>query len=976
MHYQSICHEFEAKWRDRWLAAGTYATPNPGEAGFDPSKPKYVVLDFFPFPSGAGLHVGHPVGYIATDVLARTRRLQGYNVLHAMGYDAFGLPAEQYALQTGTHPAKTTADNIAQIKKQLGLMGLALDPRREFSTTDPEYYHWTQWIFLKLYDSFYDPTVEWTGPDGVHNLGRARPLGELRSLLESGAWSLDADGKAAPVPASEGGAGPDEAAMTRALDAARLAQIAQEPVNWCPGLGTVLANEEVTKDGRSERGDFPVHRRPLKQVVLKITAYAERLLADLRHVEWPEGVVQMQRNWIGRSEGATIRFALRGRADTLSIYTTKPATLPGVRAIVIAPDHPLAPDASKLAATSGVDADEMVGAKTDLVALHPLTGEELSVWTGNFVLADYGDGAVMCVPAHDERDFAFARKYDLDARPVVVPPQAWLREHAPHLATLPDDALAAAYLEHCLGFNAAFTEENVPLLDASATLLRATPGQMLGEAHAAAIREVERVGAGTGQVHFRLRDWLFSRQRYWGEPFPLVHGEDGRVHALHESVLPVRLPDLVNFEPETNQPPESEPQPPLARASEWLHLNGVVLDDGRVLPVEAPVGTTVSQDGRDRPVRRFRRESNTMPNWAGSCWYYLRYADPANPAAAIGDQAQAYWGGREGEHAARGFVDMYVGGTEHAVLHLLYARFWHKFLYDIGEVSSCEPFKRLFNQGMITADAYKDDRGFYVDYHDVVVEQQGATRVARHKDTGAELEIVGGKMGKRYKNGIAPEEVFADFSVDAFRLHILYLGPLEAHKEWSSAGLVGMYRFLASFWELCVSSLPDATVDPASGKDIEAVVARTIVKVTDDIAGMRFNTAVAALIKAVAALKKFPAVPRAALMNLVHLLAPFAPHMAEELFERLGGTGAGIFSSAWPVPPDDIPEETVPLVVSFNGKKALVLESSEAFAGMSGEEIAQRLLEGNERLRHLAAGRAVRKAILVGDPPKMLNIVL
>ncbi|MDQ3305459.1 MAG: leucine--tRNA ligase, partial [Actinomycetota bacterium] len=724
----TLANEIEGRWQDRWEAEGTYHAPNPsGElsGGFEQvaGRPKLYVLDMFPYPSGVGLHVGHPLGYIGTDVFARFKRMTGHNVLHAMGYDAFGLPAEQYAVQTGQHPRVTTEANIATMRRQFRALGLGHDDRRSVATTDVDYYRWTQWIFLQIYHSWFDPEA-----------GRARPIDELVAELEDGIHlAVDAEHpEGRPWPALS-------AAEQRAyVDTQRLVYRDEAPVNWCPGLGTVLANEEVTPDGRSERGNFPVYQRPLQQWKMRITAFAERLLGDLDLIDWPERIKAMQRNWIGRSVGARVEFPLaHDRSTTIGVFTTRPDTLFGATYVVLAPEHPLV---AEIVAGSWGDADPIswrgaglagliegvpvsgwdspmeavagyrryAGSRSDIerqvesrvktgvftgaFAVNPTTGDHIPVFVADYVLMGYGTGAIMAVPAHDERDFEFSAAFDLPVVGVVRPPADWFAGHG-----LDPDTPASAWPEAYTGDGVAMASSNDGV---------SLDGLSTAEAIAAINRWLVTVGAGEETVTYRLRDWLFSRQRYWGEPFPIVYDDDGLPVAVPESMLPVTLPDIDDYTPTVvGDDDDSVPEPPLARAKEWAE---VTLDLGN-------------------GPRPYRRELNTMPQWAGSCWYYLRYLDPHNHAALVDPAIERYWmqGTTTDGQPAFGGVDLYVGGVEHAVLHLLYARFWHKVLFDLGHVSTPEPFRRLYNQGYILADAFVDDRGFHVEAASVVGDAEG-----------------------------------------------------------------------------------------------------------------------------------------------------------------------------------------------------------------------------------------------------------
>jgi leucyl-tRNA synthetase len=767
-----LAGEIEVAWQDRWEERGTFHAPNPAGPWADaPAVAEYaggslLVLDMFPYPSGAGLHVGHPLGYIATDVYARFNRMLGKNVLHCLGYDAFGLPAEQYAVQTGRHPRKTTEDNITIMARQLRRLGLGHDDRRSIQTIDPHYYRWTQWIFLQIFESWYDPDA--VRPDGGR--GRARPIRELIEEYRTGAR---------PLPNQDGRTWDDLSDLERAdiLDAQRLAYTSEAPVNWCPGLGTVLSNEEVTNEGRSERGNFPVFKRSLRQWMMRITAYADRLADDLDRVSWPEKVKLMQRNWIGRSHGARVTFPLPSDPSGagIEVFTTRPDTLFGATFMVLAPEHPLVdtlvPDggwptgtreawtggaatpaeavaAYRLAASRKSDVERQVEGKdktgvfTGGWATNPVNGASIPVFVADYVLMGYGTGAIMAVPAQDQRDWDFATAFDLPIVRTVQPPA----DHDP---------------------GTAFTGEGPAVNSANDEV--SLDGLGVEEAKQRITAWLTAKGYGEATVSYKLRDWLFSRQRYWGEPFPVVFDEDGVAHALPESMLPVELPDVPDYSPRTYDPDDasSEPEPPLSRVEEWVD-------------VELDLG--------DGP-RRYRRETNTMPNWAGSCWYYLRYLDPANHDLLVDPANEAYWMGPRTEPVAGapqgtrdpGGVDLYVGGVEHAVLHLLYARFWHKVLHDLGFLSSDEPFRTYFAQGYIQAPAYTDRRGQYVEAAEVE-EQAGADGEAVFTYRGEPVTREFGKIGKSLKNMVSPDDMYAAYGADTFRLYEMGLGPLEQSK--------------------------------------------------------------------------------------------------------------------------------------------------------------------------------------------------
>ena len=933
-----LAGELEARWQDRWESEGTFDTPNPvGDlaGGFEAvaDRPKRYVLDMFPYPSGVGLHVGHPLGFIGTDVYARYLRMTGHNVVHTMGYDSFGLPAEQYALQTNTHPRVTTETNIANMRRQLRRLGLAHDPRRSISTTDTDYYRWTQWIFLQLFGSWYDTDAD-----------RARPVDELEAELDAGTRE--------PTPGTlpEGAtwAELDAAGRRKVLNAHRLAYVAEVPVNWCPGLGTVLSNEEVTAEGRSERGNFPVFRRPMKQWMLRITAYADRLLRDLDLLDWSDAIKSQQRNWIGRSTGAQVAFETP--AGPLEVFTTRPDTLFGATYMVLAPEHPLVdalttPDRAESVSAyvaearnrsdldRQADSKEKTGVFTGSHAANPVNGEQLPIWVADYVLMGYGTGAIMAVPAHDERDFAFARAYDLPIREVVDPGDRWRAEHG---------LASSAGADH---WPVAFTGDGVATNSANDDV--SLDGLDVAAAKAAITSWLEGRGLGEGRVQYKLRDWLFSRQRYWGEPFPIVFGDDGEPRALPTDQLPLVLPPMEDFSPKTSDDEDSEPEPPLGRVTEW---------------------TTVELDLGDGP-QTYRREVNTMPNWAGSCWYELRYLDPTNDEALVDPENERYWMGPQSDGDCGG-VDLYVGGVEHAVLHLLYARFWHKVLFDLGHVSSSEPFRRLFNQGMIQAYAYRDDRGFPVEASEVVEGDDGRWRLG---DELVHREL--GKMGKSLKNAVAPDEMCDRYGADTLRLYEMFGGPLDQSRPWDTTAVVGMYRLLQRIWRLFVDEesgelhLDDAPLDDGTNQMLH----RTIAAVREGMETLRFNTSIARITELTNHLTSSHAsgeVPRGAAEPLVLLLAPLAPHLAEELWARLGHETSLAYE---PFPEADeawLVDDQVELPVSLNGKvKARIVVAADADA-----DAIEAAARADDKVAALLDGREIRKVIAV--PGRMVNFVV
>jgi leucyl-tRNA synthetase len=851
--------DFEPKWQHIWAEQKTFRVANPGEPGFDPAKPKFYVMDMFPYPSGEGLHVGHPEGYTATDILSRYKRMRGFNVLHPMGWDAFGLPAEQFAIKTGQHPSVTTAQNIARFKGQLTRIGLSFDWSREVNTTDPSYFRWTQWIFLQLYNSWFDPVQK-----------KATPIAEL-----------EAERKAAH---------PEESAEDRReyLDQHRLAYVAEAPVNWCPQLGTVLANEEVV-DGKSEVGGFPVVRRPMRQWMLRITAYADRLQDELSGLDWPESIKLLQRNWIGRSEGAEVDFRLPRREAKITVFTTRPDTLFGATYMVLAPEHELVDKITTAAQRAVVDAyrnevaqksdlertnlaKEKTGVFTGGFAINPLNDQKIPIWIADYVLSSYGTGAIMAVPAHDERDFEFAQKFGLEIREVVEPPSP---------------------VEGC--FSGSGTAINSDFLN----------GLPTSEAKARVIDWLEGRGLGKRSVNYKLRDWLFSRQRYWGEPFPIVW-RDGHHEALAEADLPVIPPPLDDYRP------TGTIEPPLSKAEDWVQLPGGV-----------------------------RRELNTMPQWAGSCWYYLRYISPTDQDRLVDADAERYWmgGGKPGG------VDLYVGGTEHAVLHLLYARFWHKVLFDLGYVSTVEPFQRLVNQGMILGED-------------------------------------GQKMSKSRGNVIGPDEIIEDYGADSLRLYEMFMGPLEATKPWSMAGVEGVYRFLARVWRLAMTenqegswevspNLSEVEPDTQQNKVIHA----TIKKVTEDIESLAFNTAISQMMIYVNTFTIAERRPVTALRTLLILLNPFAPHLSEELWERLSQRfpifSGQISQQSWPVWDDGyLVEDEVEIIVQVNGKLRDKITVRKDLDNKAVEEAAL----AAPKVKESTAGKTVRKIVVV--PNRVVNVVV
>jgi leucyl-tRNA synthetase len=948
MRRQYPFHLIEPKWQAAWEQEQTFRAWNPGEAvpadhpfaqrhglkgsvaRLEDLPPKFYILDMFPYPSGAGLHVGHPEGYTATDILARYRRARGFNVLHPMGWDAFGLPAEQYAIQTGQHPGQTTEANVATFKRQIQSLGFSYDWTREVNTTDPNYFKWTQWIFLQLYHSWFNPETDKAEP--IETLQYPADLVEQASSLSQASEATGHRQDACPTT--------DLEARRRAWrDSKRLAYISEAPVNWCPELGTVLANEEVI-DGKSERGGHPVVRRPMRQWMLRITAYAEKLLNDLETIDWSDSLKEMQRNWIGRSEGAEVDFQIADGgscggpriADSekrVRVFTTRPDTLFGATYMVLSPEHKLVkslmtPEQRKAvedyqafaASKSDLErtelAKEKTGVFTGAYAINPVNGERIPIWIADYVLASYGTGAIMAVPAHDTRDFEFATKFNLPVVQVVQPPDPktdW-----------------RGFVDDGTSVNSTGPEVSITGLP--------TP-----EAKPKITAWLESKGLGKKTVNYKLRDWLFSRQRYWGEPFPVVW-KNGHHEALPESALPILPPALDDYKP------TPDGQPPLARAKEWLQL---------------PDGST--------------RETNTMPQWAGSCWYYLRYLDAHNPQAFCGKEAERYWmGGSSTLNVHRSTlnvpgtttpgIDLYVGGTEHAVLHLLYARFWHKVLFDLGHVSTPEPFFKLVNQGLILGED-------------------------------------GQKMSKSRGNVVNPDDILKEYGADAFRLYEMFMGPLEMVKPWSTHGVSGVYKFLGRVWRLFVDEASEQTFEQAETtteaarhaellkliqlspaiKDVPATPAQLkslhacIKKVTEDLDGMRFNTAISAMMVFVNEAMTWDMKPVSVLRTFLQLLAPFAPHLAEELWAML--------HSAFRLPPSALTyapwpqfdaallvEDTIEIPVQVNGKLRDVIRVA---ASSSQAEIESAALKA-EKAQPFLAGKTVRKIIVV--PKKLVNVVV
>ncbi len=867
--------QFEPKWQSRWDAEKTFRTPNPGEPSFDATKPKYYVLDMFPYPSGAGLHVGHPEGYTATDIIGRYKRMNGFNVLHPMGYDSFGLPAEQYAIKTGQHPAITTAANIENFRRQLKSLGFAYDWEREIATTDPGYVRWTQWIFLEIYNSYF-----------CEETNCARPISEL----EAKGWSREQ------------------------IDGERLAFVADTPVWWSPDLGTVLANEEV-EEWKSK--GHTVERRPLRQWMLRITKYAQRLIDELDTLDWPEGIKLLQKNWIGRSEGASVKFQILNFNSEVEVFTTRPDTLFGATYMVLAPEHPFVPEITTAENKSAVEVyKKSIASKSDLdrgdlnkdksgvftgaYATNPVNGEQIPIWIADYVMMGYGTGAIMAVPAHDDRDYEFAQRFDLPIKQVVQPL---------------DDS-------NWQGYTAAGTAVNSGFLDGLST----------AEAKKKIIDWLVSNNQGQRKIQYKLRDWLFSRQRYWGEPFPIIW-KDGQHYALPDDQLPLLAPPLDDYKP------SGSPEPILSKATEWVNL----------------------PDG-------FTRETNTMPQWAGSCWYYLRYCDPNNSSRFISTDAESYWSaGVSSEFASvqlsgkselspaenlklktensakrSGMVDLYVGGTEHAVLHLLYARFWHKVLFDLGHVGTPEPFQKLVNQGLILGED-------------------------------------GQKMSKSRGNVVNPDDVVKEYGADSLRLYEMFMGPLEQVKPWQMKGVEGVSRFLARVWRLAMTEegeVSEKVVSEAcTDKELSRVVHETIKKVGEDIEKLCFNTAISQMMICTNAFTQAGKVPVKEFIQFLTVLNPFAPHLSEEINEHVAKAfnlpAASLSESEWPAYDEQALVRTeCELVVQVNGK----LRDRIWISMDASEDDAKALAFASEKIKELTEGKTLRKVIYV--PGKIMNLVV
>ncbi len=878
--------EIEKKWQEYWEKNKTFKTHD------DFSNPnKYYVLDMYPYPSGAGLHVGHPEGYTATDIVARYKRMKGFNVLHPMGWDAFGLPAEQYAIQTGTHPALTTNKNCDTFRRQIKELGLSYDWDREINTTDPAYFKWTQWIFIKLYNTWYD-----------HETDRGRSIEEL------------------PIPQDVIKAGDD--ARKEYIDSRRLAYYDNAQIWYCPSCRIVCANEEVLTDGSHEKCGHKVVRRNLKQWMLRIPYYAERLLRGLEKLDWPEGIKEMQRNWIGRSTGAEVDFKVEGHDDIIKVYTTRPDTLFGATYMVLSPEHPLigkitSPDrlgevqeyVSAASLKSDLDrtdlAKEKTGVFTGTWAVNPVNNKKIPVWVADYVLMGYGTGAIMAVPAHDERDFEFAMKFGLDIICILSP-----------------DITDAEQKARIISGRECWSGDGIYVNSSNSDLGITLDGLDVEEGIETITRWIEQRKLGSHRINYKLRDWLFSRQRYWGEPFPVIHWDDGRITLTDEKDLPVTLPDLEVYEPGDSG------ESPLSNATEWLYVT-------------------------DSQGRRGRRETNTMPQWAGSCWYYLRFIDPKNDTEIFDSRKEKYWMP----------VDLYIGGAEHAVLHLLYARFWHMVLFDLGIVSTVEPFMKLFNQGMILAFAYETATGAKVS-SDQITEKDGRFF---NKETGEELRQIVAKMSKSLKNVINPDDVVKNYGADTLRLFEMFLGPLEATKPWDEKGIRGPANFLARAYRLIANSenITDGQEDPEVLRSLH----KTIRKVTEDIEGLRFNTAISAMMIFLNTALKKEKITRESASVFARLLSPFAPHLGEELWQLTGHEGTLAYEP-WPVAKEEyLKEDVFECPVSVNGKMRFKIELP---VDLPQEEV-RKIILADERARKWI-GTAMPKIIIV--PNRIVNIVI
>jgi leucyl-tRNA synthetase len=878
--------EIEKRWQDYWEENHTFKTED------DFSKPKFYVLDMFPYPSGSGLHVGHPEGYTATDIVARFKRMNGFNVLHPMGWDAFGLPAEQYAIETGTHPSLTTQNNCDNFRRQIKSLGLGYDWDREVNTTDPGYFKWTQWIFIRLYNTWFDAESQ-----------KGRPIEEL------------------VVPAEIKAAG--EAATKAFIAEKRLAYYDDAQVWWCPSCKIVCANEEVLNDGTHEKCGNPVERKNLKQWMLRIPLYAERLLAGLDKVDWPEGVKDMQRNWIGRSTGAEVDFQVLGTAETLRVFTTRPDTLFGATYMVVAPEHPLlntfTSDEQKskvdtYVAQAGLKSEldrsdlsrEKSGVFTGSYAINPVNSTKIPIWVADYVLMGYGTGAIMAVPCHDNRDFEFASAFGLPI-PCILDP----------------DTEDMALREQVVQGLACWTGDGNYINSASQETGLDINGLSKEEGIATTIKWLHQNELGTEAINYKIRDWLFSRQRYWGEPFPVIHWEDGEISLLEEAQLPLQLPEMEKYEP------GSHGESPLANATEWLHV-------------------------KDEKGRKGKRETNTMPQWAGSCWYYLRYIDPKNDKEPFSKAKENYWLP----------VDLYVGGAEHAVLHLLYSRFWHKVLFDLDIVSTDEPYTKLFNQGMILAFAYETEAGAKVS-SDLVEERDGAFY---HSGTGEQLTQIVAKMSKSLKNVVNPDDVVKAFGADALRLYEMFLGPLDAVKPWVENGVKGVYNFLNRVHRFFADSnhYHEGEEDQELMKSLHA----TIKKVGGDVEALHFNTAISQMMIFTNLAIKKGKITRASAEAFIRVLGPFAPHLSEEIWSILGN-GESLALAQWPAYDESmLQEDSHEYPVMINGKLRFKILLP---LNMAAEEIKEQVL-AHETAQKWTEGADPKRFIHV--PEKIINIVV
>lgn len=848
--------QIEEKWQQYWLKNKVF------KSDIDLSKPKYYVLDMFPYPSGSGLHVGHVVGYTATDIIARYKRQRGFNVLHPMGWDSFGLPAEQYAVRTGAHPAVTTQKNIDTYRRQLRSLGFSYDWDRELATSDPSYYKWTQWIFTLLFEK-------------------------------------------------------------------GLAYEAEINVNYCPALGTVLANEEV-ENGRAKEGGHPVEKRPLRQWVLKITAYADRLIEDLALVDWPESLKKLQINWIGRSEGALIDFNLKGHPEQLTVFTTRHDTLAGVTFMVVAPEHPLVAKITmpeqrsavqayqkKAAAETEIERADPNKAKTGIFtgayAINPFTQQPIPIWISDYVLMGYGTGAIMGVPSHDARDFAFAKQFGL---PIVALFDPDLDHHA---ELIPEGITKEAYRQQILKSDVCWEEDGtyLPIPGTAVPLV----GLSVDQAKARVAAWLEQNGCGKAHVTYKLRDWLFSRQRYWGEPFPILHFADGSRRALELDELPLTPPEVTDYKP------AGDGQSPLARQRQWVEF----IDPKTNKPAV--------------------RETNTMPQWAGSCWYYLRFCDPKNDKQAWSKEAEHYWNP----------VDLYVGGVEHAVLHLLYARFWHKVLFDCGLVSQSEPFKALRNQGLVVARSYQNNRQIYIPPEEVE-EKEGKYY---HKTTGEELHSQIDKMSKSKLNGVTPDDIIEEFGADALRLYEMFMGPLDKEKVWNTDAVTGCKRFLNRFYDVVNSEKLSDEETPEALR----LGYRLLNGVTQDFENLQFNTAIAKMMEFMNEFTKLPSYPRSVVKMMTQALMPMAPHIAEEAWQLLGGKGELSYQPYPEIKTEYLEDATITYVVQVNGK----LRGTFDLPKNQPEAIVMEAAQAHPTIVKALDGKPIAKVIFV--PNKLLNIV-